>query len=76
MSDEVVQSRMDSPAKLVPEEGLGDKAVWAYNDEGSEFVVLKGKTAVGVALGGDLGKKPASFHDALRATTAKAVAKL
>ncbi|MEO8578454.1 MAG: hypothetical protein ABI556_17210 [Gemmatimonadales bacterium] len=74
---ELVISRMDGDdAKLVDEPGLGDKAWWAYTSEGAQFVVLKGSVVIGVALGGELAKKPVSYRNVLRAATVAALLKM
>lgn len=74
---EVVEGRMEEEVtafKEVP--GVGDRAFWAVTEAGAQFVILKGATVVGVALGGMLPKPPASYEAALRAAASAAAAKL
>ena len=76
---ELVASHMDDEEKtstVAEKSGLGDKAYWAYNDRGAEYVVLKGADVVAVALGGRVPKPPASYEGALRTAAAAAAAKL
>ena len=74
---ELVEGRMEEEVtafKEVP--GVGDRAFWAVTEAGAQFVILKGATVLGVALGGMLPKPPASYEAALRAAASAAVAKL
>jgi hypothetical protein len=74
---ELVAGRLeDEVIALTEERGLGDKAFWAYTTQGAEYVVLKGPSVLGLALGGRLPKPPASYQAALRAAAAGAIAKL
>lgn len=76
-TQELVSSRMEGDGtKIAAEPGLGDKAYWAYNAEGAEFVVLKGSVVLGIALGGQLPKPPVSYKPALRVAAAAALLKL
>jgi hypothetical protein len=76
-TQELVTSRMDGEgSKIVEEPGLGDRAFWAYTSEGAQIVVLKGAVVLGVAIGGQLPKPPASYRQALRTATAAALLKL
>ncbi len=74
---ELVAGRLeDEVTTLTEESGLGDKAFWACTGTGAEYVVLKGASVVGLALGGRLARPPASYQAALRAAAASASAKL
>lgn len=74
---ELVAGRLEDDLMALKEEpGLGDKAFWAYTPQGAEYVVLKGPSVLGLALGGRLPKPPASYQAALRAAAAKAITRL
>jgi hypothetical protein len=69
--------RLDEANATVEEEGgLGDRAFWAYTEEGAEWVVLKGTVLIGVALGGRADRPPGSLKSLLREATVAAMAKL
>ncbi len=74
---ELVAGRLEGDQKELKEEtGVGDKAFWAYTEQGAQYVVLKGANVIAVSIGGGLPKPPASYHDALRAAAASASGKL
>ena len=69
--------RLDEANATVQEEhGLGDRAYWAYTEEGAEWVVLRGTVLVGIALGGRSARPPSSLKTALREATVAAMSKL
>jgi hypothetical protein len=74
---ELVAGRLeDEVTTLTEESGVGDKAFWACTGAAAEYVVLKGASVLGLALGERLPKPPVSYHAALRAAAASASAKL
>jgi hypothetical protein len=74
---EVVEGRMEDEVTAFKEvSGVGDRAFWASTQTGAQFVIVKGATVLGVALGGSLPKPPASYEAALRAAASAAAAKL
>jgi hypothetical protein len=71
-----------SPEKLAeegttatPESGLGDKAWLSHTRSGLQYSVLKGASALALAIGG-MPKDLATYESQLRAATAAAVKKL
>ena len=72
MTAELVGERLAEDGVTVKEEsGLGDKAYWAQSANAAEYIVLKGPTALGIALGATP-QEQQSFHASLR-SAAKAV---
>jgi hypothetical protein len=75
-TEELVGERLGAENVTVKEEpGLGDKAYWAQSPTGAEYIVLKGPTVLGLALGG-MPKEPSAYRAQLRAATAAATQKL
>lgn len=71
-TQELVKERMDVEAKVTQESGIGDAGFWAVSERGAMYVVLKGARVVAVALGGQLPKATATYHDALKEVTVTA----
>lgn len=67
----------DETAKVeVEPAGVGDRAFWAYTDNGARIVTVRGATAVIVALAGPDFKNAASTRQALRAAAVRALSRL
>ena len=75
-TQELVGERLgDEDVTVTEEPGLGDKAFWAVTPRSAEYIVLKGATALGLALGG-MPKAASAYQAQLRAATVTATGKL
>lgn len=73
---ELVGERLgEEDATIAEESGIGDQVFWAYTPIAAEYVVLKGSSVLGLALGG-MPKAPSAYQAQLRAAAVSAAAKL